>query len=223
MKNAEFDTLLQDTRRILGKLPAGAYEFELRLQIIAMRLLAEGKPVSQHKLAQFWDMPREQVKTLFDLALARGTLQLDNDGNLIGTALSLIPSRHKIHLDDHTLYAWCAYDAIFAPAVIGQPALIESPDPLTGELVYLTVAADGIREVDPEELVMTYVGLEAEAAGGPESPRCGSMHFFASPENASAWSATRDGALILSPHQAFELIEEFQLKPAREMGLVKLS
>ena len=95
MDTFAFDQYVEKTRKALDSLPEGAYEFELRLQVLALQLLAEGNPVSPERLARAWDMPLEQVNAIFEQAGAQGTLQLDDAGNMVGSAISLTPTNHK--------------------------------------------------------------------------------------------------------------------------------
>jgi alkylmercury lyase len=221
MDTLAFEQYVEKTRKVLDGLPEGAYEFELRLQVLALQLLAEGNPVSPESLAEAWDMPLEQVNAIFEQAGAQGTLQLDDAGNLVGSFLSLIPTNHKFRVEGKTLYAWCSYDAIYLPGVIGKQAEIESIDPYSGEPIQVKISLDGEIDLKPEGVVVTVVGIDADSTGGAESPRCSQMHFFQSYENAKKWSSAYADVSILTVHQAFELAREFQIEPARRMGLVE--
>jgi len=220
MDKSSIEEYVEKTRQMLKKLPAGAYEAELRLQVIALQLLSKGDHISRDRLAEAWDMPIEQVNAIFEQASALGTLQLDDSGNMVGTAISLVPSSHKFQIDGKNLYAWCAYDAIYAPGMIGSDAVVESVDPLTNESIQIKVSPNGITESEPEGVVTTVVGMDADARGGAESPRCNQMHFFASEENARKWAADHPGVLIMTIGQLFDVVKEFQIEPASQMGLL---
>jgi len=214
-------SFIEKTRETLEKLPQGAYEAELRLQVIALQLLSKGEPVSRDRLAEAWGMPLEQVNAIFEQASALGTLQLDDEGNMVGSAISLVPSSHKFLVNGKTLYAWCSYDAIYAPGVIGSDAVVESVDPLTNESIRIKVSPNGVMESEPEGIVTTVVGMEADARGGAESPRCNQMQFFVSEENASKWAIDHSGVSIMTVDQLFDVAKEFQIEPARQMGLLE--
>jgi len=220
MDKLSFEKHIEKTRRALDGLPKGAYETELRLQVIALQLLSRGEPVSPDRLAEAWDMPLEQVRAIFEQASALGTLQLDDSGNMVGSAISLVPTDHRFKIKGNTLYAWCAYDAIYAPGVIGINAVVESFDPLSNESIRLEVSPEGVMESEPEGITVTVVGMEADARGGAESPRCNQMHFFVSEENARKWSVDYPDVSIMTVDQVFDLAKEFQIKPARQMGLL---
>lgn len=220
MDHASIDKFREKTRQALEGLPEGAYEAELRLQVVALQLLSKGEPVSPDRLAEAWSMPLEQVNAIFEQASALGTLQLDDSGNMVGTALSLVPSNHKFQIDGKNLYAWCAYDAIYAPGVIGKNAIIDSVDPISNESLRIKVSPEGVTESEPKMIFATVVGMDADARGGAESPRCNQMHFFVSEENASKWAADHPGVAIMTVDQLFDVAKEFQIEPARQMGLL---
>jgi len=220
MNPRDFEELKEITRKELTRLPEGAYEFELRLQVLVLQQLMQGRPVTPEKLSSIWQMPLDQVQTITAQAASYGTLQMDGQGNLIGSAVSLAPAKINLHTDGHSLYAWCAYDALYAPAVAAATAVIEAEDPLSQEPIRLEVSSGRVVASTPQGVVVTYVGMGADTAGGPDSPRCTQMHFFTSQENAQAWASSRPGVTVLSLRQLQEVIEEFQLEPARRMGLL---
>ncbi len=221
MDQPSIDKFREKTRQALEGLPEGAYEAELRLQVVALQFLSKGEPVSPESLVEAWGMPIEHVHAIFEQASALGTLQLDDSGNMVGTAISLVPSSHKFQIDGKNLYAWCAYDAIYAPGVIGKNAIIDSVDPISNELIRIKVSPEGVTESEPKEIFATVVGMEADARGGAESPRCNQMQFFVSEENASRWATDYSGVSIMTVDQLFDVAREFQIEPARQMGLVE--
>jgi len=147
MNKSSFEEYIEKTRQTLDKLPEGAYEAELRLQVIALQLLSKGESISRDRLAQAWGMPLEQVNAIFEQASKLGTLQLDDLGDMVGSAISLVPSSHKFQVNGKILYAWCSYDAIYAPGVIGSDAVVESVDPLTNESIRIKVSPLHLRKM----------------------------------------------------------------------------
>jgi len=221
MDHSSIDKFREKTRQAMESLPEGAYEAELRLQVIALQLLSKGEPVSPDRLAEAWGMPLEQVNAIFEQASALETLQLDDSGNMVGTAISLVPSSHKFQVDKKNLYAWCAYDAIYAPGVIGKNAIIDSVDPISNESIRIKVSPEGVTDSEPNGIFATVVGMEADARGGAKSPRCNQMQFFVSEENANKWSADHPGVSIMTVDQLFDVAREFQIEPARKMRLLE--
>ena len=214
------DKIIKSYREVYEAIPQEALELDLRVTIRTIQALAEGKPVSLDELARIWEMPLEQVQLVVDGAVAAGRVEVDSLGRLVGGVLSLNPTDHRISMDDKQLYAWCAYDAIYTPSVVGKTAQIESQDPVTGATLKMTITPAEVEDVRPSGAVVSIVGVETDMKGGPNSPRCSQMLFFGSRESANQWLQGRTEVSILTVKEAFELANEFQIEPARRLGLI---
>jgi len=69
--------------------------------------------------------------------------------------LSRAEMPHRITVNGHTVYAWCAFDPLFIPPVVGETGAVESTCPVTGETIRLTVGPDGIRDLSPAGAVIS--------------------------------------------------------------------
>ena len=214
------DELVKSYREAFAAIPQDALELDLRVTIKTMQALAEGKPVSPEQLAEIWEMPLDQVSAILERAKANGQAEVDAHGNLVGGVLSLVPTTHRISFDENELYAWCAYDAIYAPGVVGKTAHIVSKDPETGDSIQVTITPSGVQRVQPEGAVVSVVSANTDMRAGPASPRCSLQLFFGSRDSADRWLQDRSGVLILSVEEVFEIAREFQIEPARRLGLV---
>jgi alkylmercury lyase len=187
--------------------PQEALDFEVRLTALTVRLLAKGQPVSAEQLAESWKLPLDQVHTI--LNQARGTkIEVDENGDLIGAGgLSLSPTPHRLILQDKTLYAWCAFDAMFLPGFLGQRLEIESIDPIREDPIKLTITPLGIESYSPKSTMLSIaipgVSCSIERQG-PESEVCGQMHFFSSPDSAQDWLNQHPGSVMLTVEQAYQ-------------------
>lgn len=219
MEKQTKNDLIEAYRAAYDAIPKEALELDILVTVKTMQALAEGVPVSPNRLAELWGMPLAQVNTVLNQAAANGQAQVDSDGNLVGGVLSLVPTPHRISLDENQLYAWCAYDAIYAPGVVGKTALIDSRDPVTGDAIRLIITPDGVSKVWPKGTVVSIV-TETDTRGGPESPRCSQMNFFGSRESAQIWLKDNPGVSILKVDEAFDIAMQFQIEPARRLGLV---
>jgi alkylmercury lyase len=189
-----------------------AFSRELKLSTQLLRLLAEGKPVSAEQAAKEVGLPLGQVEAVFSHFAARGG-EFDEDGNLVGAALTLNPTPHQLTIDGRRLYAWCSLDTLFLPGLIGKTAEVQSSDPVNGEAIHLTVTPEGVTEFRPSSAVLsiTVPGISCRSDGscgpetGPQSEACSQMHFFASRESAEAWLKDRPGIAVLSVDEAWRL------------------
>jgi hypothetical protein len=58
-------------------------------------------------------------------------------------------SPHRLTIDGRRLSAWCAWDTLFLPQLLGQTADVESTSPTAGATVHVTVTPDALEYVDP--------------------------------------------------------------------------
>jgi len=220
MEQLKKDEIIKAYREVYDTIPQEALDLDLRVTVRTMQALAKGKPVSPDQLAKIWEMPLEQVRSILAGAVAGGQAEIDSKGDLVGGVLSLIPTGHRISMDGKQLFAWCAYDAIYAPGVVGKAARIASSDPITGEPISMTITPAGVEHVEPEDSMVSVVGGEMDMRGGPKSARCSQMLFFASRASAQQWLQGRVDVSILTVEEVFEIAREFQIEPARRLGLV---
>jgi alkylmercury lyase len=220
MQQNTLEKLLEEYQEAYNAIPQEALELDLRVTFKTIQALAKGDPVSPAQLAQTWDMPLEQVLAILKQAEANGQVEINARGDLVGAVLSLNPTQHQISMDNQRFYAWCAYDAMYAPGVIGKPAQIVSKDAVTGKMIQVSITPDGVEIVQPESAVVSIVSAEEDMRAGPESTRCTHMLFFESRESAEQWMQGRTGVSILTVEEVFELAKEFQIKPARRLGLI---
>jgi alkylmercury lyase len=101
-----------------------------------LRLLSRGEPVTIAELAAAAAHPTDHVQR----AIAGwNDTAYDQEGRIVGWGLTLRPTPHRFNVDGKQLYAWCALDTLFFPAVIGRAARIESLCAATGIAIRLTV------------------------------------------------------------------------------------
>jgi alkylmercury lyase len=175
-----------------------------RVALMLYRLLADGRPVPAQRLADQASLALSEVRSL--LAEWPGTF-LDDDGAVIGfwgMALSGMP--HVMRFDGHAIQAWCAWDTLFLPALIGKTVKVESRCISTGAAIALTVKATGTRDLSPPGVALSFQHPRAESFGANTIQSfCHFVHFFASEETANEWTARQAGTFVLSPDDGFEL------------------
>jgi len=187
-------------------------DLEIELTTGFLQILSAGQPVSAAHLAERVGLPVEQIEAIFEQFAARGG-EFDAQGNLVGAALTINPTLHRFRVKGNDLYAWCALDTFFLPNLIGETAMIESIDPISGEPIRLTITPDGVAEVHPASTVLSItipgVSCRTETSSGPDtgphSEACSQMYFFTSPETAEIWLEDRPGIAIFTVEEAWRL------------------
>ena len=186
------------------------------LTSLLLGLLAEGQPVSAADLAERSGLPMEQIETKYKRFGEQGG-EFDDQGRLIGAALTLNPTPHRFLLNGKELYTWCSLDALFLPGLLGKTAEVESTCPVTGQIIQLSINPDGVIQYSPAGIVLsiTIPGVSCETGSccaanktGPTSDACSQMNFFSSYEAAEEWLKDHPGVVIFSLDQAYRLARE---------------
>ena len=170
----------------------------LKVVMRLLRLLKHGKPVTPKELASAVGL---EAGVAVKLARRLGA-EFDADGNIVGWGLTLVPTPHKYRANGHDLYTWCAADTISFPSVLNHTAVIESPDPISGEIVKLTVTPDGIEGLNPSSAVVSW-SLESDL-DNIRGSFCDLTHYFASRETATQYVKNHPGLVIVSVDSVFE-------------------
>lgn len=160
-----------------------------RFEIQIMRTLAEGVPVTPDALAHRLGVPTELVERVLELGRTRGG-EWDEEGRLVGSALTLRQTRHEFHIGGRRLYTWCAFDAVYLPALLRATAAVKSTDPGTGATIELTVTPTGVTESSPPGTVISVNMGGLSGRTGPDSPVCAHMNFLkVGVQQKSGWPA----------------------------------
>jgi alkylmercury lyase len=162
------------------------------------RLLLEGKPVSPECAASSLQISGDEVSALLQGA------ELDKEGNVVGWGVSLVPTPHSYRIHGQQFYVWCAADAIMFPIFHKTSAIIESPDPISGEKVRLIGTPEGAREVEPSTAVVSWVP-GTESLEDIRSWFCNFTNFFTSVETASQYVSRHQGLAIVPIDEVFKL------------------
>jgi len=167
------------------------------------RLLIKGQPVPPERLAAALAMTTARVTEL----LARlPDVERDEVGNVVGWGLSLIPTPHRFHVHGHTLYTWCALDALTYPSLFDLSVVVESHCPITGLPVSLSLNPTGIENLTPASAVISVmVPASVRGCECDRSAFCNQGHFFHSQEAASIWQALHQQTQLLAVEDAYQL------------------
>jgi alkylmercury lyase len=186
--------------RITAPMRTTAAEVLLEIVPPTLDLLARGKPASPEEIAVAAGKSPEEVRGALDRF---PSAEWDEQGRVVGLGLTLRLTPHRLELEGHTLFAWCALDALLFPVLLGRPAGIESPCRGTGEPVHIELTPGGIETVEPPSAVVSIVA--ARDLANLRNVGCNNTHFFSSPEAASRWLEKHPEATIVPVEDAFRL------------------
>ncbi len=180
---------------------------EQRLSLRLYRLLAEGQPVPRKVLAERLEVPDETVNRILD---GWPSVFSDNERRIVGYWGLSIPaankSSHTLRINGRTLSAWCAWDTLFLPQLVGHTADIESASPGDAGIVRLTITPQQVERVEPVGSQMSVLVPDAqEMQKNVVTSFCHFVHFFPSRQAAQSWTAKHAGTFLLSIHEAHVL------------------
>ncbi len=177
--------------------------FEQRLSLELYRLLSGGQPVARVVLAERLQVSIETVDRILDRW--PGVFS-DSKGRIIGywglSVQAAYASPHQLTIDGQKLSAWCAWDTLFLPELLGKPAGVESKSPC-GCAVKLIVTPTGVEHLEPEDAQVSFLMPDAaEMQKDIVNTFCHFVHFFPSRSAGDEWAAQHPGAFILSVAEA---------------------
>ena len=178
---------------------------EERIALATYRELAEAGVATVAAIAERSGLDAGRVEDA--LAGWRAVFRADN-GDVVGfLGLTGAEMPNRVRFGEAERSAWCAWDTLFLPAVVGRPAHVRSVDPVTGTTIELDVAEDAttsnlshpgavlsFREPPPE-------GLTDDV----QKAFCHYVHFFESERTAASWVAEHPGTFVMSLEEGAEL------------------
>jgi alkylmercury lyase len=178
--------------------------FEQRLSLELYRFLAEGQPVPRALLAERLSVPIEIVNQVLN---GWPGVFSDPQQRVVGYWGLSIPaayvSPHRLTIDGRRLSAWCAWDTLFLPQLLGQRAEVESASPTPGATISLTVTPEEVERVEPVGARMSFLLPDAAAVQKDiVTSFCNFVHFFPSCQAGESWAAQHARTFLLSIAEA---------------------
>jgi alkylmercury lyase len=182
-----------------------AHAEQIRLWLPLWQLLAEGKPVRLSQLANLSHRSLDEIQE----ELPSLDVRLDQEGNILASGLSLVPTVHQFHLGKQALYTWCALDTLAFAPLLGRTAHVISSCPVTGKEIRLTVTPEIIADLEPTGTVVS-IHLPGEDTDicHVQQDICNDGLFFVSHEVAAAWPHLHPAAVLLDVTEAAHIGRE---------------
>jgi alkylmercury lyase len=115
-------------------------------------------------------------------------------------------SKHVLRINGQTRYAWCAWDCLFIPGLLGESVQVSSVCPQTGDPIELIVSPRSVEQVKPLSTVLSMLLPEVDDCRQDViASFCHFVHFFKNDEAARKWAATRPGTRIISLDDGLQL------------------
>ncbi len=167
-----------------------------------LRLLGQGQPVSAAQMGAALGMSEIAVTETLE---RMPDIERDEIGQVVGWGLSLQATPHQFRINGHTLYSWCALDALTYPILLEQTAQVESICPITQTSIRIRVGPEAISALDPATAMVSLTIPDTYPDACNRASFCDQGHFFASPEAAATWQADHPEAQTLPVEAVYQL------------------
>ena len=180
-------------------------EPQQRVALAVYKRLAEGSPAPVADVAERAHMDEGEVEEL--LGSWPGVFR-NEGGDVLGfwglTVQRLVPT-HRIAAHGRELFAWCAWDTLFLPALLGTTMQVESTCPTSGQTISLEVSPEEVLRTSHPTAQVSFLVPERVLGADVIQSFCHFVHFFSSRDAGEAWTAEHEGTFLLSLEEAFEL------------------
>lgn len=147
-------------------------------------LLDDGRPVSGGQIAVRTGIGQTEVLDLLADFDSVGRVRFDDDAGVVGIAgLSIVPTRHRLDIDDATRWTWCALDAIGILGALHREATFTTQVPDSDRELTLTFTLDGV--VSTAAVVFIADGYGSDSV---VDTWCPTVNLFADAAAAKTWA-----------------------------------
>ena len=161
--------------------------------------VTRGKPIEKAALAATLHMSQGELEQRL---LHLPDTEFDEQGNILGWGVTLVPTRHRLQIDGKSLYTWCAFDTVLFPPSLRAEARVQSTCPVTDHSITFVATPEGtIKNLVPASSVMSLI-IPAERSECVRATFCEQSLFFESEQAASTWLAVHPEAILLSIAEA---------------------
>lgn len=177
-----------------------------RVLLTLYRKIAEGRPVHKQALASLLNIDELDLKIILD-ELPPSNIVFDKEDYIIGyRGLSQEPSDHHLMIKGIKLYAWCAFDCLFIPELLGCKIEVKSQCPETKEEIHLILSPNTIDKMCPQTIFVSFITPDLDTYQSDLRRNfCCHVNFFSSEEAGNSWTKRNEGTVLLGLEQAFAL------------------
>ena len=169
------------------------------LCIPILHQVTRGKPIEKAALAASLHVSQGDLEQRL---LHLPDTEFDQQGNILGWGITLVPTRHRFQIQGQSLYTWCALDTVLFPPSLQAEAQVHSTCPVTGRPITFVATPEGIvKNLTPTSSVMSLI-IPAERSECVRTTFCEQSLFFESEQVASTWLTAHPEAVLLSIEEA---------------------
>lgn len=169
-------------------------------------LLAEGKPLAIARLAEETGLEIDRLRE----TLVSVRSEFDEQGRLVDLfGMTLQETPHRLEIDSSVVFSCCALWAHVIPKLIDRSVVVRSLDPVSSEIVRLSISPEGVELAKPASAMATMAVANArdiEADVG--AAFCSHVNHFVSLENAQTFARESAVRSVVSVDELNELASD---------------
>jgi len=175
-----------------------AFTQELLCRQIIHTIAEFGQPIAPASLATHLQMSDNELQT----RLARiPDTEFDEQGNIVGWGITLLPTQHQFFLQEYPLFTWCAFDTVLFPPLLQTKAQVQSICSTSGQTITFVSTPTGITDLFPATSMLSLT-LPTEQCKHVRGTFCHQSLFFQSGEAAEPWLRSHPEATLLTIEDA---------------------
>ncbi len=161
--------------------------------------VTRGKPITRSELGARLQLTQDELeRRLMQLP----DTEFDQQGNILGWAVTLVPTSHRFQIRGQSLYTWCAFDTVLFPPSLQAEAQVQSTCPVTGHPITFVATPEGIiKNLLPAGSMMSLI-IPADRRDCVRATFCQQSLFFQSEQAASTFLEDHPEAVLLSIEEA---------------------
>ena len=163
--------------------------------------VTRGKPIGIAALAVSLQVSQEEAEQRL---LHLPDTEFDQQGNILGWGVTLVPTRHRFQIHGQSLYTWCAFDTVLFPSLLQETAYVQSICETTGQPISFIATPEGITDLTPVTSVLSLILPDARC-DCVRGIFCEQSLFFQSEAAASPWIVLHPEAVLLPIEEAAAL------------------
>ena len=200
MNRANLHDLVDSLCAVFPKLD----DAQRHLALVTYRRLARGVAASLVEIAEDAGIDIEKAQRIFGDWIG---VYSDEAKRVVGFwGVTIAKTRHRFEVDGVQLYAWCAWDTLFLPELLGKSARVDSICEATGTPVRLCISPNRVESIDPGSVCISFLAPDRSRFRQDIVQNfCHYVHFFRSRKDGEAWITKTPGTFIVSLDEATEL------------------
>jgi alkylmercury lyase len=198
---AKMSAFLKDN----GLFPAGS-KLSQSILLQLYRLLAKGQPVEVDFLAQSLGEETSTVNAALKQVPPSNIVYTQTGAISAYRGLDINKSRHRIIINNKTLYTWCAFDCLFLPELLRCEAEIFSTCPGSGHEVHFHLDCNGNTIPAPANLFISFVMPDVrDYEDDLRQKFCCHVNFFTNKKAGVDWTNNRANCALITIEEAIDL------------------